>query len=71
MNKSPKKIELILEEIGGILTDEQKLCLQKHFKQQLKQAFVHGIMSGANGNFETYYEQKYDINIKPDDHFGI
>jgi hypothetical protein len=34
MSKSPKKIELILEEIGGILTDEQKLCLQRHFKQQ-------------------------------------
>ena len=71
MSKSPKKIELVLEEIGGVLTHEQKLCLQRHFKLQLKQAFVHGIMSGANGNFETYYEQKYDTLIKPDDHFGI
>jgi hypothetical protein len=71
MSKSPKKIELVLEEIGNVLTHEQKLCLQRHFKQQLKQAFVHGIMSGANGNFENYYEQKYDTLIKPDDHFGI
>ena len=70
-NKSPKKIEMILEEIGGVLSDEQKLYLQRHFKQQLKQAFVHGIMSGPNGNFETYYTQKYDEPIKPDDHFGI
>ena len=69
--KSPKKIEMILQEIGGVLTDEQKLYLQRHFKQQLKQAFVHGIMSGPDGNFDKYYEQKYMEPIKPDDHFGI
>ena len=71
MERPPKKIDLILEEIDNVLTDEQRLCLQKHFKLQLKQAFVHGIMSGANGNFDTYYEQKYASHIKPDDHFGI
>jgi hypothetical protein len=54
-----------------MLTDEQRWYLQKHFKQQLKQAFVHGIMSGPNGNFDKYYEQKYAEPIKPDDHFGI
>ena len=61
--KSPKKIEMILDEIGGMLTDEQRWYLQKHFKQQLKQAFVHGIMSGPNGNFDKYYEQKYALDL--------
>lgn len=68
---TPNEIEVILNEIGEKLSDDKKEYLQRHFKQQLKQSFVHGIMSGPNGNFETYYEQKYGKPIKPDDHFGI
>lgn len=70
-NPTPNEIENILAKIGEKLSGEDRLYLQRHFRQQLKQAFVHGIMSGPNGNFDTYYEQKYATLIKPDDHFGI
>jgi hypothetical protein len=70
-NPTPNEIENILAEIGEKLSDEKKLYLQRHFRQQLKYSFVHGIMSGPNGNFDKYYEQKYRTPIKPDDHFGI
>ncbi len=65
------ELSRLLEKAETVLSESDKAYLQKHFKHQLKQAFVHGIMSGPDGNFETYYEQKYDRPIKQDDHFGI
>lgn len=70
-NPTFNEIENILTKIGEKLSNEDRLYLQRHFRQQLKQAFVHGIMSGPNGNFDSYYEQKYTTPVKPDDHFGI
>ncbi len=68
---TPAEIEIILGRLGSKLPDEDKLYLLKHFKAQLKQSFVHGIMSGPEGNFDKYYEQKYGEDFKVDDHFGI
>lgn len=65
------ELDRLLTNAGVVLSESDKQYLRKHFKHQLKQAFVHGIMSGPNGNFETYYEQKYGHPIKDDDHFGI
>lgn len=70
-NTTPNEIENVLTKIGEKLSDEDRLYLQRHFRQQLKHSFVHGIMSGPNGNFDIYYDQKYGTPIKPDDHFGI
>ena len=61
----------LLEKAGVTLSDTDRLYLQKHFRMQLKQAFVHGIMAGPDGNFDKFYEQKYSSPVKYDDHFGI
>lgn len=69
--KNEPEIQRILEKVSNCLTDSERLCMERHFKNQMKQSFVHGIMSGPDGNFEKYYEQKYNFFVKRDDHFGI
>jgi hypothetical protein len=71
-NKSTvSEIERILYDAHTQLSDRDKIYLQRHFREQLKQAYVHGIIDGPDGNFNNYYEQKYGTPIKLDDHFGI
>jgi hypothetical protein len=71
-NKSTvSEIERILQDTNTHLSDTDRVYLQRHFREQLKQAYVHGIIDGPNGNFNNYYEQKYGTPIKSDDHFGI
>lgn len=68
---SSSELVKLLDKAGIVLSDSDRVYLQKHFKKQLKQAFVHGIMSGPDGNFERYYEQKYGPPVRYDDHLGI
>ena len=66
-----KEIGRILKQLSECLPDNDKLLLERHFRYQLKQSFVHGIMAGPDGNFDKYYKQKYDFFKKEDDHIGI
>lgn len=69
--KNELEIQRILDKLNICLSIEDQLCLERHFRNQIKQAFVHGIMSGPNSSFDNYYKQKYNFTKKEDDHFGI
>jgi hypothetical protein len=55
--------------------EKYRVKARRLMREMLRQAYVHGIIDGPNGNFNTYFEQKYGDKwkafLREDDHIGI
>lgn len=72
---TPDEMAEIWSAILTSISEEHGIKARRLIREMLRQAYVHGIIDGPNGNFNNYFEQKYGTKwrdfIKADDHIGI
>jgi hypothetical protein len=74
-NFTPDEMAEVWTAVWASTPEEYRVKARRLMREMLRQAYVHGIIDGPNGNFNNYFEQKYGEKwkefVREDDHIGI